>query len=146
MEIIETCGMKSLKTHARPVPGYAKGLILSSGVQYIYSQPASWIYPSYIAAIEGCLYPWWNTRPPSSLRQNQTVHSGAKLHLNFLATSLQHQWRRNLSGCSGFDRYTFLGHILRFLLGTGWKSHYVSLTSHCHKWHRTSADCGPSSS
>ena len=30
-----------------------------------------------------------------------------------------------------------------FLLGAGWKSHYVTLTSHCHKWHRVSMDVGP---
>ena len=33
-----------------------------------------------------------------------------------------------------------------FLLSAGWKLQYVTLTSHCHKWHRASLDFGPGSS
>ena len=35
-----------------------------------------------------------------------------------------------------FDRSHHRAVGSRFLLGAGWKSHYVTLTSYCHKWHR----------
>ena len=44
---------------------------------------------------------------------------------------LNFRWQ-NLNGGNGTAcTFTFW-----FLLGAGWKSHYVTLTSYCHKWHR----------